>query len=146
MFRILRAGSAWLWLFVLALVGLLVLGLAILPETLQEGYSLTEIPFTHPLVPGIPVGLYLLSLFSLLLFIGLVVSLFLERYERPMVVLFIAARLAVIAWQYLLGRHSLLYLIGTAAAHLVIGGLVLLFFSNRLRLPPSQIGPDEEIP
>lgn len=76
----------------------------------------------------------------------MVISLFVERHERLMVLLFIALRIAVEIWQYLLGRHSLVYLIGTALAHLLVGALVLLFFSGRMRLPPGQIGPDEEIP
>lgn len=120
--RIFRSGSKWVWVFVLVLVGLLALGAVILPEVFRRGSS----------SPRPPIGLYITSLFTLILFFGVLISLAVERFERLMVTLFVGFRIGEIAWEYQLGRHSLWYLIGSVIAHLLIGSLVLLFLSGHV--------------
>lgn len=129
--RFLASGSKWFWLFVLVLAGLISLGFAILPEALKGDYATSRIP----------AGLYIMGLVTLSLFVGLLISVAVERFERLMVILFVGFRIGVTAWEYQLGRHSLWYLAFSVAAHLVIGTLVLLFLSgpfNRRALPPSE--------
>lgn len=131
MSKFLAVGSKWFWLFVLVLVGLISLGFVILPEFLEREYAASTIP----------AGLYVVSLVTLSLFVGLLISVAIERFERLMVILFVGFRIGVTAWEYQLGRHSLWYLAFSVAAHLVIGTLVLLFLSgpfNRRALPPSE--------
>lgn len=124
--KILSSGSKWLWLFLLVLVGMLALGLAILPEVFRRGYA----------APRTPAGLYILSLVTLGLFIGVIVTLAIERFERPLVILFIAFRIGAVAWEYQLGRHSLWYLAWSVLIHLLVGGLALIFLSHR---PPKEL-------
>lgn len=116
------SGSKWVWVIVLVLVGMVALGLVVLPEVIKHDYA----------APGTPAGLYIMSLITLALFVGVLVSLALERGERAMVVLFVAFRIGETAWEYQLGRHSLWYLAGSVFAHLVIGSLVLLFLSGHI--------------
>jgi hypothetical protein len=127
--KILTSGSGWVWVFVLVLVGLISLGLVILPEVLKHDYA----------APGTPAGLYIMSLITLGLFVGVLVSLAIERFERVMVILFVGFRIGETAWEYQLGRHSLWYLAFSVAAHLLVGSLVLLFLSGHLgrRSPPA---------
>jgi hypothetical protein len=106
--KYLASGSRFVWVSVLALVGLLILGIMILPEVLKYDYA----------APGMPAGVYIMSLINL----GL----------------FVAFRVGAIAWSYQMGRHSLWYLIGSVIAHLVIGALVLAFLSGSLRLPSRK--------
>lgn len=119
-------GSRWLWVLVLALVSLLVLGLALLPTVLEDAAELSG-----PL--RAPAGLYVISLVNLALLIAAVVSLIFERFERPAVVLFVAFRVAVTAWEYVLGRHSEWYLIISVLLYLLVGGAVLLFLSGHIQ-------------
>lgn len=114
-------GSRWVWLLVLALAALLALGLTILPEVFKRDY----------VAPRTPSGLYFLSLLTLALFIGVIVSLAVERLERLMIILFMAFRIGALAWETQLGRHSLWYLAGTVFLHLLVGSLVLIFLSRR---------------
>jgi len=132
----------WIWLFIVVLAGLLALGLAILPEVFRRGYALPDITRRGFPAPGTPIGLYILTLITLALFIGVLISLAIERFERLMVILFIAFRLGAVAWEYQLGRHSLWYLAGSVFAHLLVGGLVLLFLS-RHPLNRDTIFPDD---
>lgn len=118
----LTSGSKWVWLFVLVLVSLLALGVAILPEVLKHDYA----------APRTPAGLYIMSLITLALFVGVIISLALERFERPMVIFFVAFRIGEVAWEYELGRHSLWYLAMSVLIHLVVGGGVLLFLSGHI--------------
>lgn len=127
--------SKWVWLPVLVLVGLLGLGLAILPEVFKRGYA----------APRTPAGLYILSLVTLGLFAGVVIALAVERLERLMVFLFIAFRIGAVAWEYQLGRHSLWYLAGAVFGHLLVGGLVLAFLSGR-RAPLPKAEDDQSRP
>jgi hypothetical protein len=85
-----------------------------------------------------PAGIYIMSLINLTLFVGVVLSLAFERFERLMVILFVAFRVGAAAWSYQLGRHSLWYLAGSIIAHLVLGGLVLIFLSGKMRLPKNK--------
>ncbi len=117
-----------MWVIVLVLVGMVALGLVILPEVIKHDYA----------APGTPAGLYIMSLITLVLFIGVLVSLALERGERAMVVLFVAFRIGETAWEYQLGRHSLWYLAGSVFAHLLIGSLVLLFLSGHIERRGSR--------
>lgn len=126
--RYLASGSRFVWVFVLALVGLLALGVAVLPDVLRYDYA----------APRTPAGVYIMSLINLVLFVGVVISLVFERFERLMVILFVGFRVGAVAWSYQIGRHSLLYLIGSVVAHLVIGGLVLVFLSGSLHLPRGK--------
>ncbi len=146
MHKAFKAGTRWVLVLVIMLVGLLAVGIAILPEVFRRGYLVPEIVLNTTTLTALPAGYYVLSLFTLLLFAGVVIALFLERFEVPMMVAFIAFRLAAEAWQYQLGRESLFYLIASIAGHVIVGGLVLYFFSGRMRLPPGQIGPHEDIP
>jgi hypothetical protein len=100
-----------------------------LPEVLKHDYA----------APGTPAGLYIMSLITLGLFVGVLVSLAIERFERVMVILFVGFRIGETAWEYQLGRHSLWYLAFSVAAHLLVGSLVLLFLSGHLgrRSPPA---------
>jgi len=113
---------------VLVLVGMIALGVAILPEVLKRDYA----------APGTPAGLYIMSLITLSLFVGVLISLAIERFERFMVILFVGFRIGETAWQYQLGRHSLWYLAFSVIAHLLVGTLVLLFLSGHIdrRGPP----------
>jgi hypothetical protein len=126
--KYLVSGSRFVWVSVLLLVALLALGVTILPEVLKHDYA----------APGMPAGVYIMSLINLALFVGVVISLAFERFERLMVFMFVAFRIGSIAWSYQLGRHSLWYLAGSIIAHLVVGGLVLIFLSGHLRLPPKE--------
>lgn len=130
--KMLSGGSRLVWLFVLVMVALLALGLAILPEV-----------FKHTAArPGSPAGLYVLSLVTLGLFVGVLLSLALERFERPMVILFIAFRIGETAWQYELGRHSLWYLVGSVVIHLLVGSLAIVFLSGRKQEIVNEPPPD----
>lgn len=124
MSKFFTGGSRWVWILVIGLVGLILLGVAILPEVLKRDYA----------APRTPAGLYMLSLVTLALFVGLLVSLAVERFERLMVILFVGFRIGEVTWQYQLGRHSLWYLAISVLTHLVVGTLVLLFLSGYLRL------------
>lgn len=124
------SGSKWVGLFVLVIVGLLGLGLAILPEVFRRGYALPDVTWRGFPFPGVPIGLYILTLVALALFVGVLISLAIERFERLMVILFIASRLGAAAWEYQLGRHSLWYLAGSVFAHLLVGSLALIFLSH----------------
>lgn len=130
--KMLSGGSRLVWLFVLVMVALLALGLAILPEVFKRTAAR----------PGSPAGLFVLSLVTLGLFVGVLISLALERWERPMVILFIAFRIGGTAWQYQLGRHSLWYLVGSVFIHLLVGALAIVFLSGRkqdiVREPPPE--------
>lgn len=130
------SGSKWVGFFVLLMVGLIALGMAILPEVFRRGYALPDVTRRGFPFPGVPVGLYILTLVTLVLFIGVLISLAVERFERLMVILFVAFRLGAVAWEYQLGRHSLWYLAGSVFAHLLVGGLVLIFLSHH----PSRRG------
>jgi hypothetical protein len=110
------------WVFVLVLIGLITLGLVILPEVIKHDYA----------APGTPAGLYIMSLITLSLFVGVLISLAIERFERVMVILFVGFRIGETAWEYELGRHSLWYLAVSVFAHLVVGSLVLLFLSGHI--------------
>ncbi len=121
--KFLASGSKWVWVFVLVLIGLIALGLVILPEVLKHNYA----------APGTPAGLYIMSLITLSLFVGVLISLALERMERVMVILFIGFRIGETAWEYELGRHSLWYLAVSVFAHLLVGSLVLLFLSGHIQ-------------
>jgi len=110
------------WAFVLVLIGLIALGVAILPEVIKRDYA----------APGTPAGLYIMSLITLSLFVGLLISLAIQRFERVMVILFVGFRIGENAWEYQLGRHSLWYLAVSVVAHLLVGSLVLLFLSGHL--------------
>ena len=116
------SGSRWVWVIVLILAGMITLGVVILPEVLRHDYA----------APNTPAGLYIMSLLTLVLFIGVLISLAIEHFERLMVILFIAFRIGETAWEYQLGRHSLWYLAGSVFAHLLIGSLVLLFLSGHI--------------
>ncbi len=120
--RFLASGSKWVWVFLLVLIGLIALGIVILPEVLKRNYA----------APGTPAGLYIMSLITLSLFVGLLISLAVERFERVMVILFVGFRIGETAWEYELGRHSLWYLAGSVFAHLLVGSLVLLFLSGHI--------------
>ncbi len=120
--KFLTSGSKWVWVFILMLVGLLVLGVVILPEVLKRDYA----------APNTPAGLYIMSLITLALFMGLLISLAVERFERLMVILFVGFRIGETAWEYQLGRHSLWYLTVSVLLHLVIGSLVLIFLSHHI--------------
>jgi hypothetical protein len=122
MFKFLTNGSKWMWVFVLVLIGLIVLGLVILPEVLKNDYA----------APRTPAGLYIMSLITLSLFVGVLISLAIERFERVMVILFVGFRIGETAWEYELGRHSLWYLTVSVLVHLVVGSLVLLFLSGHI--------------
>lgn len=143
--KYLSSGSKWVWLFVLVLVALISLGLSILPEVFRRGYALPDITARGFPALGTPVGLYLLNLATLALFVGVLISLALERYERLMVILFVAFRLASVSWNYQLGRHSLWYLGWMVLSHVLVGGLVLAFLSRRPRIPkkPRENGMGE---
>lgn len=134
--KYLSSGSKGVWLFILVLVALLVLGLSILPEIIRRGYALPDITARGFPSLGTPIGLYLLSLVTLAMFVGVVISLIAERFERLMVILFVAFRIATVAWEYQLGRHSLWYLASTVFLHLLVGGLVIGFLSRRPRTQP----------
>ncbi len=116
------SGSRWVWLFVVVLLGLIFLGIAILPEVLKRDYA----------APRTPAGLYILSLITLTLFVGLLISLAIERFERLMVILFVGFRIGEVSWQYQLGRHSLWYMAISVATHILVGAFVLLFLSGHL--------------
>jgi hypothetical protein len=120
--KILTSGSKWVWVFILVLIGLIVLGLVILPEVLKHNYA----------APGTPAGLYIMSLLTLTLFVGVLISLAIEHFERVMVILFVGFRIGETAWEYELGRHSLWYLAASVFAYLVVGSLVLLFLSGHI--------------
>ncbi len=120
--KIMASGSKWVWVFMLLLIGLIVLGVVILPEVIKRNYA----------APGTPAGLYIMSLINLSLFVGVLISLAVERMERVMVILFIGFRIGETAWEFELGRHSLWYLAASVFAHLVVGSLVLLFLSGRI--------------
>jgi hypothetical protein len=122
MYRFLTSGSKWVWVFVLVLICLIVLGLVILPEVLKHDYA----------APGTPAGLYIMSLITLSLFVGVLISLAIERFERIIVILFVGFRIGETAWEYELGRHSLWYLAVSVFTHLVVGSLVLLFLSGHI--------------
>ena len=125
--KYLASGSRFVWVSVLTLIGLLILGITILPEVLKYDYA----------APGMPAGVFIMSLINLGLFVLVVLSLAFERFERLMIFLFVAFRIGAIAWSYQIGRHSLWYLVLSVLAHLVIGGLVLIFLSGHLRLPAA---------
>jgi hypothetical protein len=127
--KYLSSGSRWVWVFVILLIGLLLLGLGILPEVLKRNFA----------AYNTPAGLYIVTLITLGLFAGVVISLAIERFERVMVMLFIAFRIGSIAWEYQLGRHSLWYLAGSVITHLLVGGLVILFLSG-----PHPSNPPKE--
>jgi hypothetical protein len=114
------SGKRWIWIYALVLAGLLALGFFILPEVFARGYA----------APRTPAGLFALSLVTLLMFLGLLVSLAVGHLERLMIILFVAFRIGEVAWQYQLGRHSLWYLAGFILAHLLVGGLALVFISE----------------
>jgi hypothetical protein len=120
--KFLTSSSKWVWVFVLVLIALIVLGLVILPEVLRHDYA----------APRTPAGLYIMTLINLTLFVGVLISLAIERFERIMVILFVSFRIGETAWEYVLGRHSLWYLTISVLAHLVVGSLVLLFLSGRI--------------
>jgi hypothetical protein len=122
------SGSKWMWIIVLLLAAMISLGLVILPEVLKHDYA----------APGTPAGLYIMSLLTLVLFIGVLISLALERGERAMVVLFVAFRIGETAWEYQLGRHSLWYLTVSVLVHLLIGSLVLVFLSGHIERRDSR--------
>jgi hypothetical protein len=117
-------------LLVLVLAGLISIGFVILPEFMKREYVTSQVP----------AGLYIASLVTLSLFVGLLISVAIERFERLMVILFVGFRIGVTAWEYQLGRHSLWYLAFSVAAHIVIGALVLLFLSGpfKRRTPPPN--------
>lgn len=131
--------SRWVWLLVLLLGSLLALGAAVLPEVLKRDYA----------APRTPAGLYIMSLLTLALLVGVLITLALERFERPMIVLFVAFRIGETAWEYELGRHSEWYLAISVILHLLIGGLVLLFLSGHIerrdnrRSQPSGLDDNE---
>jgi hypothetical protein len=127
-------GSRWVWLLVLLLVSLLALGLVFLPEVLKGDYA----------APRTPAGLYIMSLLTLALIIGMLISLAVERFERPMVILFIAFRIGENAWEYELGRHSEWYLAVSVILHLLIGGAVLLFLSGHIERRDNKRQPDTD--
>ena len=116
------SGSKWIWVFILIVVGMIALGLVVLPEVLKHDYA----------APRTPAGLYIMSLITLSLLIGVLISLAVQRFERLMVTLFIAFRIGETAWEYELGRHSLWYLIASVFAHLLVGSLVLIFLSHHI--------------
>ncbi len=120
--KFISGGSRWGWVFVLVLIGLIGLGIGIRPEVLKHNYA----------APGTPAGLYIMSLITLSLFVGVLISLAVERFERTMVILFVGFRIGETAWEYELGRHSLWYLAASVLAHLLIGSLVLLFLSGHI--------------
>ncbi len=120
--KFISSGSRWVWVFVLVLIGMIALGIGILPEVLKRNYA----------APGTPAGLYIMSLLTLILFVGVLISLAVERFERTMVILFVGFRIGETAWEYELGRHSLWYLAASVLAHLLIGSLVLLFLSGHI--------------
>ncbi len=126
--KFLQSGSKWIWLFVMVLVSLLALGLVILPEVLKHDYA----------APGTPAGLYIMSLLTLALFVGVLISLAVERFERLMITLFVAFRIGEVAWEYQLGRHSLWYLAGSVVIHLLVGGLVIVFLTSHPKHPTPQ--------
>lgn len=144
--KVLKAGTRWVLVLMLAMLGLLAVSVAILPEIFRQAQFLPPALLDDAPIRPMPPVYYILSLLTLLAFLGVVVALFIERFERVTVAVFVALRMAVEIWQYIMGRHSLVYLVGTLLAHLLVGGLVLWFFSGRMRLPPGQIGPGEDIP
>jgi hypothetical protein len=122
MFKLITNGSKWVWVFVLVFVGLIVLGIVLLPEVLEHDYA----------APGTPAGLYIMSLINLILFAAILVSLAVERFERIMVLLFVSFRIGETAWEYALGRHSFWYLIVSVLVFLVAGSLAMLFLSRHI--------------
>ncbi len=122
MLRFLQSGSRWVWVVVLVLIGLISLGIVVLPEVLKRNYA----------APGTPAGLYIMSLITLSLFVGVLISLAVERFERVMVILFVGFRIGETAWEYELGRHSLWYLSVSVLIHLVVGSAVLVFLSGHI--------------
>ena len=124
--ELVSGGSQWLWVLVLALVSLLLLGIALLPTVLEDAAEISG-----PL--RAPAGLYVLSLVNLALMIATVVSLILERFERPAVVLFVGFRVATTAWEYEMGAHSEWYLIISVLLYLLVGGAVLVFLSGHIQ-------------
>ncbi len=122
MFKFQASGSKWVWVFVLVMIGLIVLGLVILPEVLKRDYTAL----------GTPAGLYIMSLINLILFVGVVISLAIEHFERVMVILFVGFRIGETAWEYELGRHSLWYLAVSVLLYLIAGSLALLFLSGHI--------------
>jgi hypothetical protein len=128
MLKFLTSGSRWVWVIVLVLIGMISLGVVILPEVLKHDYA----------APGTPAGLYIMSLITLSLFVGVLISLAIERFERIMVILFVGFRIGETAWEYELGRHSLWYLAASVFAHLLVGSLVLLFLSGHIERRKSR--------
>lgn len=122
----LSGGSKWIWIFVLVLMSLLALGIALLPTALTQENELGE-----PL--RTPIALYIASLLNLVLIIGVLITLVLERFERPMVVLFVAFRIGETTWEYDMGRHSAWYLVILILLHLLVGGAVLVFLSGHIQ-------------
>ncbi len=122
MFKFLTEGSKWVWVFVLVLISLIVLGLVVLPVVLKHDYA----------APRTPAGLYIMTLITLSLFVGLLISLAIERFERIMVILFVGFRIGETAWEYELGRHSLWYLSVSVLIYLVVGSAVLVFLSGHI--------------
>ncbi len=122
MYKFLTSGSKWVWVFVLVLISLIVLGLVVLPVVLKHDYA----------APRTPAGLYIMTLITLTLFVGVLISLAVERFERIMVILFVGFRIGETAWEYELGRHSLWYLSVSVLIHLIVGSAVLVFLSGHI--------------
>ncbi|HEX9019546.1 MAG TPA: hypothetical protein VF806_10175 [Anaerolineaceae bacterium] len=122
----LSSWSKWVWVLVLLLGSLLALGVALLPTVLQQELEVVEMLRT-------PAALYIISLLNLVLIIGVLISLVVERFERPMVILFVAFRIGATTWEYELGRHSDWYLAISILLYLLIGGAVLVFLSGHIQ-------------
>lgn len=102
-------------------------GISTLPEVFRRGYA---IPGMGGTVPYMPSGLYVLILANLVLFVGVLLSIVLHHWLRPMIGLFVVLRVAEIIYEYTLDRHSLWYLVVTVTILLVVGGGAILLLTQ----------------